>query len=315
MLSRGMPRTLLLAGMLLASPAGAQEDSLEPLLLFPAPGTSNVVLNPGLLLRIPGAGLDPSASPGGASLAGGLVVRDATGNLLGVGKLALRDVNSYCGGNCNPLDNAVEIATAPLMLAAAVSYEVLSQMGVCPAAQGTSVVCLLNEFRSIGRFETGSRVDVEAPIIHAASIDASTDVCAPRVSVQASDDSAAGDSIRFFVDALQPALFGPSFTLHGVYSRSGEMARLSLIPTDPSGNRGQPFALDVSACANPNDQQSDIPLRVSSDEAPDFHSGGTGCALHVAEPRSAASSAAAIAAALLIFASSVCRRCQRAPHR
>ena len=67
-----------------ASPGASDAGEL----VFPAPNATGIVLNPGIIVRIPGAVLDPARVPSDPPpLESGLLVRDDAGGLVAVSDL------------------------------------------------------------------------------------------------------------------------------------------------------------------------------------------------------------------------------------
>jgi hypothetical protein len=218
--------------------------------VFPLPGATGVVLNPSLLLRIDRAILDPlrrTAPPEPPAIGEGLLLRDASGSLLAVGALlALESPRSY-GEPSPPLDSHVEIATAPLTLAAQSHYEVLSRIAVCAGAEERWVACLQDEYRLIGEFDTGTESDQAAPVITSVELRPSPGECLIALSIAASDDHTRPPALRFSV--WDEAFQGTELVLPtNAQAQGDDLVSLQLVPIDASGNPGQAFTIEAPSC-------------------------------------------------------------------
>jgi hypothetical protein len=231
-------------------------------LVYPPPGGTAVVLNPGLIVRIPLAALgDRDASSNRSAFGAGLLVRDDAGGLVALGPIVALETarpdssRSYFEGVDWPApmslpNSRVELATAPLALSPGRRYEVLSRMATCPTTDGLAIACLGDEYVGIGAFTTGTELDSKAPVFESATLGDSPGTCLAALTLTASDDHAASNAIRFTTD--EDGFLGPDLVLPvpRVPSRD-ELATLRLIPIDPSGNRGAPFEVEVDGCPSP----------------------------------------------------------------
>lgn len=220
-------------------------------LVFPKAGATDVVTNPSLLLRIEDAILDPTLSRQQVSavpaLGEGLLLRAADGTLLAPGPLAALETPRSFGTAQAPPGAHVEIATAPLDLAAGAHYEVLSRLAVC-AEQGRAVACLSGEYRVIGEFDTGTGPDRQPPSIASVEVGTSPGACLAAFTIVASDDHAAPDTLRFAIDA--EGFLGPDVVLPIPGPTGVEaLTPLRIVPIDPSGNRGPAFVVGVPFCS------------------------------------------------------------------
>jgi hypothetical protein len=282
-----------------APPAGAR-DAGE--LVFPAPGATGVVLNPGLIVRIPQAHLDPSrvlSDP--PPLEGGLLVRDDAGGLVAVSDELALETPRPLGSPDRALDGAqVEVSTGPLALAPGRRYEVLSRMTRCELEGDTGIACLHNEYIAIGAFTTGSAIDATGPVIESIRVGPSPGMCLVTLEVTASDDHAPPSGLRY--TTYQGGWLGPSLVFQTPFVNRAGRVPMSIIAIDPSGNAGAPFEVEVDGCPSlslGNDYGSSSPEPVNP--RPSTGSDGGGCALApAATPRWIESAVLGLLAAFLL---------------
>jgi hypothetical protein len=240
------------AGVLDAgAPSPGASDAGE--LVFPTPNATGIVLNPGLIVRLSGAVLDPTRLPSDPPpLEGGLLVRDDVGGLVAVSKLVALETPRPHGAADMPIESTqVEVSTGSLALAPGRRYEVLSRMSLCEASGAQRIACLRNEYRPIGAFTTGSDVDATGPVITSISVGPSPGVCLVTLTVSATDDHAPPGALRY--TTYQDGWLGPTFVSSTPLVAGEGRETLSIFPVDPSGNRGAPVEVEVVGCPSYRD--------------------------------------------------------------
>jgi hypothetical protein len=214
-----------------------------------------VVQNPGLLVRIERAVVDRSPAripsivpPDPPALGEGLLLRDDAGTLISAGEMVTLETLRPYGVARPPADSQVEITTRPLALSALTHYEVLSRVAACgPADDDIRVACLQEEFVVLGDFTTGMELDREGPSIASVELGPSLGECLAALTVVASDDHAAPGALRFGMSTI--GFLGPNPVLPTpAPTDATRRVMLSVVPIDPSNNRGAATLLEVEAC-------------------------------------------------------------------
>jgi hypothetical protein len=325
---RGVGAALSISGSLWVASAFAQDAGVDaaapneqgPLaagtLVYPPAGATDVVLNPGLILRLAQTSLIPSTDPRLRStdtpaLGDGLLLRDDSGRLIAAGgMLAVETARPF--GAPQPLPNVhVEISTEPFELSPQTHYQVLSRVAVCPAEDGARVVCLQDEFVEIGDFRTGSELDRQAPTITALAEGPSPGQCLTALSVVAADDHATTSELRFAIDAV--AYLGPDVVLPTPGVPINEpRTTVSVVALDPSNNRGPAFEVDVESCYLPVTDTLQAAPASSPPVSRDAASAGSGCTL---APRQAPSAIGGVSLSALLTVLLTARRRARQSRR
>jgi len=283
--------------------AGSPRASDAGELVFPAPNATGIVLNPGLIVRFPGAVLDPARMPSDPpALQGGLLVRDDAGGLVVVSDLVALEIPRPHGGSDMALENAqVEVSTGPLALAPGRRYEVLSRMSVCEPSGAQRIACLRNEYLPIGAFTTGSDLDATGPVIQSIRVEPGPGLCLVTLTVSASDDHAPPGALRY--TTFQDGWLGPTLVIETPTGSSAPRTSMSIIPVDPSGNHGASVDVEVDGCPSFGDDLSDYPRDenpIHPGQAPASDGGGCGLA-RAAAPRWADGLAVSLLAALMAW--------------
>lgn len=278
-------------------------------LVYPAPGATGVVQNPGLLVAIERASLHPApprrAPPDPPALGEGLLLRDDAGRIIAAGPLLTIETPRPIGATRAAADSRVEIATSPLELEPDTHYEVLSRAAVCAGDDGVRVACLQEEYVAIGDFTTGTELDRTPPVITSVEVAPSPGACLVALNVVASDDHAEPDALRFQSSGL--AWLGPRLVVPAPEADDGESrVALSLVALDPSGNRGLTLVVDVDGCPRPDDLEddylSDAFEPVAPAPTPPVHRRSDSSCAFVAGPTGAASGAGLLALAVALVA-------------
>jgi hypothetical protein len=250
-------------------------------------------------------------SPDAPGLGDGLLLRDDSGRLIAGGRMVAVETARPFGAP-QALPNAhVEISTGPFELSPQTHYQVLSRVAVCPAEDGVRVVCLQDEFVEIGDFTTGTELDRQGPTITAVAEGPRPGQCLTALSVVASDDHATASSLRFAIDAV--AYVGPNVVLPTPGVPLNEpRTTVSVVPLDPSNNRGQAFELEVESCYLPVTDRLQAAPAPPPPASRDAASPDSGCVL---APRLAPSAIGGVSLSLLLTVLLTARRRARQSRR
>lgn len=292
------------AGGGVAADAGTPDPDAamaEGQLVYPPPGATGVVLNPGLLVVLERTSLASApprrAAPDPPALGEGLLLRDDAGAITTAGPLLTLETPRPLGAASAAADSRVEISTQPLELPAATHFEVLSRIAVCAGEDAVRVACLQERYVTIGDFTTGTERDRTAPVVASVTVGPSPGHCLTALHVEASDDHAAPGALRF--ESFELALLGPDLVFPAPTLDVDERrAHLSLVPIDPSNNRGPTLEVEVEGCPRSDvfDDESDIAPAPSEPVALQKHGG---CTFTAGSTRPATACAVLALAALL----------------